>query len=60
MLVTDVKYEMCWRQLCGVGDGFGRFRHQDPVSFSAGANIPKIVTYVEPPTSNCHQHLFNQ
>ena len=28
MLMTDVGDEMYWRQLCGVGDDFRRFRHQ--------------------------------
>ena len=49
MLVTDVGNEMCWRQLRDVGDGFGRFRHQHPLSFhianvtlTSDANIQKM------------------
>ena len=33
MMVTVVGEEMCWRQLGDVGDGFGRSRHQHPLSF---------------------------
>ena len=38
MLVTDVGDEMCWRQLWDVGDGFGRFCHQHPLSFNINVN----------------------
>ena len=43
MLVTDNGDEMCWRQFCYVGDGFGRFCHQHPLSFniSVGHQQPK-------------------
>ena len=46
MLVTDVGDEMRWRKLSDVGDRFGRFRHQTPVSFniSFGHQRPKILT----------------
>ena len=46
----DVGDKICWWQLWDVGDGFGRFCHQHPLSF-------KIVTKIKPPTSTCHQHL---
>ena len=41
--------EICWRQLGDVGDGFGHFRHQDPLSFiiSVGHQHPKDVTNIE-------------
>ena len=43
MLVTDVGDKMCWRQLWGVGDGFGRFCHQHSLSFSISVgHQPKI------------------
>ena len=59
MLVTDDEDEICWRQLGDVGDGFGRFRHQDPLSFtiSVGHQHPKDVTNIEIPSptlNNCH------
>ena len=34
MLMTDVGGEMCWLQLLHVGDGFGRVRHQHPLSIN--------------------------
>ena len=43
MLVTDVGDEMCWRRLWDAGDGFGRFRHQHPLS--------RALT-----SKRCHQH----
>ena len=48
MLVTDVRDEMCWRQLSDVGDGFGRFCHPYPLSFniSVGHQHPKDVTNI--------------
>ena len=30
-LVTEIGDEMRWRQLLDVGDGFGRFCHQNPL-----------------------------
>ena len=49
MLVTDVGDEICWRQLCDVGDGFDRFSHQHPLSFNirVGYQQPKDVTNIE-------------
>ena len=50
----DVRDKMCWRQLCAVGDGFGRFCHQ----ISVGHQQPKDVTNIEILSltfENCHQ-----
>ena len=49
MLLTDVGDEMCWRQLLDVGDGFGRFCHQHPLSFNInfGHQQPKDVINIE-------------
>ena len=73
MLATDVGDEICWRQLWDVGDGFGRFCHQHPLSFSSSVGHqhpkdapiskfcyqhPKIVPNIKSSTSTCHQHLF--
>ena len=46
MLVTDVGNEVCWRQLLDVGDGFGRFCHQNPLSLntSVGHHQTKDAT----------------
>ena len=70
----DVDDEMCWRQRWDVGDGFGRFRHQHPLSFkiSVGHQHSKYVTNIEmlsltpnnfnikPPTSILHQNLCSR
>ena len=61
MLVTGLGDEMCWRKLWDVGDGFGRFRHQYPLSFNiiVGHQHSKDVTNIEILLStrkNCHQH----
>ena len=61
MLATDVGDQICWRQLWDVGDGFGGFRHQHPLSFSisVGHQHPKDVTNIEilsPTPENSHQH----
>ena len=62
MLVTDVGDEMCLWQLWDVGDGFGCFCRQHPLSLniSVGHQQPKDVTNIEilSPTSVCHQ-LFH-
>ena len=62
MLVTDVGEEMCWRQLWDVGDDFGRFYHQHPLSFniSVGHQHPKVVTNIEnrSPTSTFDQYVY--
>ena len=60
MLVTNVGDEIGWRQLCDVGDGFGRFCNQHPLSFyiSVGHQQPKDVTTIEIlslTSKNCHQ-----
>ena len=57
----------CWRQFWDVGDGFGRFCHEHPLSFniSVAHQHPKCHLYRNAvtnsqklsPTSNCHQHL---
>ena len=65
MLVTDVGDEICWRQLWDVGDAFGRFRHQHPLSFnvSLGHQQPKNVTNIEILSltfKNCHQNLCSR
>ena len=72
MLVTDFGEEMCWRQFQDVGDAFGYFGHQHPLSLniSVGHQYPKNVnnieilsltskidTKIKSPTSTCHQHL---
>ena len=48
MLVTDVGNEMCWWQFEDVGDGFGHFGHQNPLSLniSLGHQHPKDVTKI--------------
>ena len=48
MLVTDIGDEMYWRQFWDVGDGFGRFGHQRPLSLnnSVGHQHPKDVTKI--------------
>ena len=52
---------MCWRQLWDVGESFGRFRHQHPISFNifVGHQHPKYVTNIETlsTTYTCHHHL---
>ena len=55
----DVGDVICWRQLWDVGDGFGSFRHQNPLSFHIGFGHqhPKDATIRKSPTSTCHQHL---
>ena len=60
MLVTDVGDEMYWRQLLDVGDGFGHFGHQHPLSFyiSVGHQHSKDVANIEilpPTTQKFHQ-----
>ena len=61
MLVTDIRGEMCWRQILDVGDKFGRFRHQHPISLiiCVGQQHPEDVVNIEilsPTPENCHQH----
>ena len=61
MLVTDVGDEICWRQLCDVGDGFDRFSHQHSPSFNTGFGHeqPKDVPNIEilsPTPENCQKH----
>jgi len=51
MLLTDVEDEKCWRQLCDVGDSFGRYR-QHPQFFDISANIQKMSQI----SLFCHQH----
>ena len=66
MLVTYVGNELCWRQLWDFGDGFGRFRHQHPLSFNTSVGHqhtkmspiskfryqhPQIVPNIKSPTS---------
>ena len=54
MLVTDVADELCWRQLCDVGDGFGRFCHwllvtniHYLVKLASGTNNQKMSPILE-------------
>ena len=61
MLVTDVGEEICWWQLWDVGDNFGHFGRQHPLSFyiSVGHQHPKDVINIEilsPTSLNSHQH----
>ena len=61
MLATDVGDEICWRQFWDVSDGFGRFGHQHPLSFSisVGHQHPKDVISIKTLSTtpeNCHQH----
>ena len=47
MLVTDVGDELCWRQLLDVGEGFGRFCHQHPLSFNTSlVHHHPLVTHI--------------
>ena len=48
MLVTDFGEEMCWRQFQDVGDAFGYFGHQHPLSLniSVGHQLAKDVTKI--------------
>ena len=60
MLMTDVGDEMCWWQLWDVGDGFGHFCHQHPLSFSINVRHQhsKDVTNIKIlslTSTNCHQ-----
>ena len=52
MLATDVGDEICWRQLWDVGDGFGQFCHQHPLSkktiFQHQGRAPR--------SKRCHQY----
>ena len=50
MLVTDVGDEMCWRQLLDVGDDFGRFCHQYPLSFNISVGHQHSKPTVSKPT----------
>ena len=57
--------EMGCQQLCDIGNGFGRFHQQHPLSFniSAGYQHPKDVTNIKIPSptpKNCHQHICSQ
>ena len=57
MLVTDVGDEMCWRQLWDVGDVFGRFCHQHPLSFNISVGLPDSGTNIQkmsPISKFCH------
>ena len=69
MWVTVVGDETCWRQLEAVGDGFGRFRQQHPLSFTISVTHryskkchqhPKVVTNIKSAISNFHQHLCSR
>ena len=43
MLVTNVEDSMCWRQSSNDGDGFDRFRHQNPKDITNSVtNIEKL------------------
>ena len=44
MLLTDIGNKICWRQSWDFGDGFGRFRHQYPLSLKIGYQHLKDVT----------------
>ena len=58
MLVADVGDKMCEWQLKDVGDGFGDFGHQHPLSFpiSVEHQRPKM----SPTSKNCYQfHVIN-
>ena len=58
-LVTYVGYEMCWWQLKDVGDGFGQFGHQHPLSLyiSFGNQHSKDVTNIYKSSATIsHQH----
>ena len=48
MLLTDIGDEMCWWQFKDVGDGFGHFGHQHPLSLNIniGHQNPKDVTKI--------------
>ena len=59
MLVTNDGDEMCWRKLWDLGDGFGRFCHQHPLSYniSFGHQQSKDVNNIEILSlsfKNCH------
>ena len=61
MLVMDVGDEVCWWQFKNVGDGFGHFGHQHPLSLNINVRRqhPKDVTKIlilSPTFLNCHQH----
>ena len=62
MLVTDVGDKICWRHFWDVGNGFGWFCRQHPLSFSISVHQhPKDVTNIEILSltpENCHQHLL--
>ena len=60
MLVTDVGDEIALVTTINVGDGFGHFAHQYPLSFyiSAGLQHSKDVTNIHKssPVFNHHHH----
>ena len=61
MLMIDAGDKMCWRHFQDFGDGFDRFRHQQPLSFniSVGYQHSKDFTNVEilsATPKNYHQH----
>ena len=59
--MAEVGDDMCWRQIWDVGDGFGRFRHLHPLSFTCvGHKNPKNVTNMKSSTSTCHQHICSR
>ena len=52
MMLTDFGEEMCWGRLSDVGDRFGHFGHQHPLSFYISTNIEVL----SPTPMNRHQH----
>ena len=48
MLVTNVEDEMCWRRFEDVGDTFGHFGYQHPISLNINIRhqFPKDVTKI--------------
>ena len=51
---------MCWRQLCDVSDGFGRFCHQHPLTvyISFRHLRPKDVTNIEIPSPTIVTNIY--
>ena len=56
ILMTDVGDKLSWWQLYDVGDRFGHFGHQNPLSLT----FQNMSSTFKSPTSRCHQYHCHQ